>query len=473
MKFFLSGLIVLALFSLLWSPDSEGTDSSSSGASPKDSRHIIIIGLDGISYNTLSKMHESGYFREFGRPIPMVATFPSISDPNWAHLMNAAPEKGYTKAGFDMIKNSDGTLGREYGTLIDHLTTPPQYEKKFDFKAEGVFQHLMSMTWTETSALYWTDSFLRFLMEPKNIKNKSVTSAFIVNTDIISHVGGEKNVINYLKNLAKKIKTFQSDFKAEYKKKLEVVIVSDHGNHFQIPKAIDYKEPLEKKGFLQKSTLKEKTDYAFVAPEIISFGAFYTLPGQEKNLARNFIDIKGVHVALVDNGNDKISVFSKNGESQITVYPKKKTVSYKLISGKDPFDHIHLFKTKKDMLWDDYFFKTVKSTYPNALVRAWEGFYKNSQDKASVLVSSELGYVFTNLTLQILTAVSGVQSTHGSFHRDETLGVIMTTLPHSEEALTSLQFDDWLRTHVTDTSGATFVSARPTTATTARKTRSR
>lgn len=432
------GLILSAVIFLSGSPISHGIPSD---------KHILIIGLDGISYQTLSKMHESGYFREFSLPIPMVATFPSISDPNWAHIMNAKPEKGYTKAGFDMTKNSDGTIGKEYGTLIDHLTTPPQYEKAFDFKAEGVFQHLMSMTWTETSALFWTESLSRFLLDPKNISNKNITRAFIVNTDIISHVGGEKNVIEYLKNLAKRIQKLQKEFKSEYKKNLEIILVSDHGNNFKVPNSIDYKKPLEAKGFFQKPTLKEKTDYAFVAPEIISFGAFYTLPGEEISLAKNFKDVSGVHVSLVDRGNNKISVYSKIGESEIIVDPKKNTVSYKIISGKDPFDQIDLFKNKKTLTWNDYFFRTLKATYPNALIRAWEGFYKNSQVKASVLVSAELGYVFTNLTLQILTAVSGVQSTHGSFHREESLGVIMTTLPLSEEALTSFQFNPWLNKH--------------------------
>lgn len=417
--------------------------ASDVGSAPR--KYILLIGLDGVSHQTITKMHEGGYFREFSSPIPMVATFPSISDPNWAHLMNVKPEKGYTKAGFEMTKNSDGSTGKEYGTLIDHLTTPPQYEKKFDFKAEGVFEHIMSMTWSETSALYWTESLSRYLLEPKNISDKKIIKAFIVNTDIISHVGGEKKVIEYLKSLSKRLEKLQKEFRTQYENDLEIILVSDHGNHYKIPTSIDYKKPLEAKKFFQKSNLKEKTDYAFVAPEIISFGAFYTLPGEEISFAKHMKDITGVHVALADKGKNKIAVYSKDGESEITIDPKKRTVSYKLISGKDPFDQIDLFKKKNSLTFDDYFFKTLKTPYPNALVRAWEGFYKNSQIPASVLVSAELGYVFTNLTLEILTSLSGVQSTHGSFHREETLGVIMTTLPLSEEALTSFQFNDWIK----------------------------
>lgn len=399
--------------------------------------HILLLGLDGISYQTVLKMHQSGHFSAFKKPIPMVATFPSISDPNWAHIMDAPLEKNYTRAGFEMSKNPDGSIGKEYGTIIDHLTKPPQFEKKFDFKAEGFFEHLMTMALSETSAFLWTEALTRYLLTSKNIQGKSITKAFIINTDIISHVGGEKKVIEYLETLDQKIQSLRARFKEQYSRDLEVILVSDHGNHYKKPKIIDYKKPLEAKGFFQKTSLKEKTDYAFVAPEIIAFGAFYTLPGQENTFAKEFSQIEGVHVALALSEKNVIQVYSKNGHSEIKVNPSKKTVSYKVLSGQDPFHHELYFKDKKELSWTEYFNKTLWSDYPNALVRAWEGFNKNAQEPAPVLVSAKLGYVFTNMTLQILTAVSGVQSTHGSFHKEESFGLFMTTLPLTEEALTS------------------------------------
>ncbi len=407
--------------------------------------HTLIVGLDGISYQTVLKMHQSGHFKKFQKPIPMVATFPSISDPNWAHILRAPVENNYTRAGFEMTKNSDGTIGKEFGTIIDHLTKPPQFEKKFDYKAEGFFEHLMTMALSETSAFLWTESLLRYLLNPKNLKNKNTTKAFIINTDIISHVGGENKVIEYLKTLDNKIEALKVNFKETHGRNLKVVLVSDHGNHFKKPTAIDYKKPLEEKGYFQRSSLKEKTDYAFVAPEIISFGAFYTLPGAEASFAKEMANVKGVHVALILNSPNTIHVFSKSGMSRINVNPTKKTIAYEVLSGDDPFNHIRYFKNKKQLTWSEYFKISFESDYPNALVRAWEGFYKNAKNPASVLVSAELGYVFTNMTLQILTAVSGVQSTHGSFHKEESFGVIMSTLPLSEEASTSFGFKDLIK----------------------------
>ena len=119
---------------------------------------------------------------------------------------------------------------------------------------------------------------------------------------------------------------------------------------------------------------------------------------------------------------------------KLRIDPKKETVSYKIIEGKDPFNQIELFKNKK-LSWEDYFQKTLNHDYPNALVNAWEGFYKNAKMPASVLVSAELGYVFTNMALEILTALSGINSTHGSFHKNESRGVFMSTREYDKEAI--------------------------------------
>src|SRR5262245_46118354 len=58
---------------------------------------VLFVGFDGVGYATISEMYQGGYFRNFQSPIPMVASFPSISDPNWARIMDVGVEPGYTK----------------------------------------------------------------------------------------------------------------------------------------------------------------------------------------------------------------------------------------------------------------------------------------------------------------------------------------------------------------------------------------
>lgn len=403
------------------------------------SPYRLVIGFDGISHGVIQELHEGGYFRNFERPVPLIATFPSISDPNWSLIIGAEPEESYTKAHFKMEPQPDGSLGQEVGTVINHLTTPPLYEKKFDFKPVGVFQHLMTVTWSQTSALYWIESIQKILLDPKNLKG-SMFSALIINTDIISHVSGKMALMEYLKKVDAKFKQLQIDFKKEYNRDLEIIFVSDHGAYYTTPKSIDFQKPLLAAGWDWKKSLRKDTDYAFVAPEIISFAAFYTKPKKECDFALLMSQVVGVHVALCSPSKDTILFYSKVGRTEAKFDIKNKTVSYRLISGRDPFEQIDFFQKNKKLSWDKYFQKSMNLTYPNALVRAWEGFHLVVKNPASVLVSPEKGYVFTNLTLEILTALSGIKSTHGSFEKEESYGFVMSTSQKKEEVFTPSLF---------------------------------
>lgn len=415
---------VFILLSIFFSLSSMAEDKKSD---------LVLIALDGIGYDTLTEMYSGGYFRNFQRPIQMIATFPSISDPNWAQLINAPIEEGYTKAHFNPNYKDKNGVGQEVGSVLKHLTAPPAYEKKFDYKADDFIEHVAGVALMRESAEYRIDDLQKSLLEKS--KPKHLSTAFIFSTDLLSHTEGKQSIIRYLKKLDKKLLNLRSEYLKKFNRTLDFIIVSDHGNFFTKPKHIDFKKTLEKNNWFWKPSLNKTNEYAFVAPEIISFGAFYTLPGSEQKFALDISKVAGVHTALALEKENVIRVYNKGVNiTEIEIDPKKETVSYKVIQGHDPFEQIQLFKNKK-MTWDEYFEKTLKTDYPNALVNAWEGFYKNARMPASVLVSAELGYVFTNLALEILTALSGINSTHGSFHKKETCGVFMSTIDYNRDSI--------------------------------------
>src|ERR1035438_4452431 len=81
-------------------------------ATPQTIPKTLVIGLDGVSYFTFKKLQDGGYFRDFYDVAPMVATFPSISDPNWTHIMGLPPERGFTKSYFDPTIKTENGLDR-------------------------------------------------------------------------------------------------------------------------------------------------------------------------------------------------------------------------------------------------------------------------------------------------------------------------------------------------------------------------
>lgn len=74
-----------------------------------------------------------------------------------------------------------------------------------------------------------------------------------------------------------------------------------------------------------------------------------------------------------------------------------------------------------------------------AAVRAWEAFHYNSQTKPQVVVDPELGYVFGNKALRLITDFRGFASTHGSMHGGQSRGVFVSTA----RQLPSIRPDDF------------------------------
>src|SRR4051812_49296828 len=84
-----------------------------------DSNHpptTLVLGLDGVGYYVFKKLQDGGHFRNFRSVSPMLASFPSISDPNWALIVKAPPEESFTKEHFDTKS------GSVVGSLLDHLS---------------------------------------------------------------------------------------------------------------------------------------------------------------------------------------------------------------------------------------------------------------------------------------------------------------------------------------------------------------
>src|ERR1039457_3440039 len=195
--------IMVALAALTASCSSTPTISKATQptiATPQTIPKTLVIGLDGVSYFTFKKLQDGGYFRDFYDVAPMVATFPSISDPNWTHIMGLPPERNFTKSYFDPTIKTEKGFGAENGSLMDHMRRMPRYETVMDYKLEGAFQHLTTFVWTDSTALLWLEGLEKKFFE---FKGRDTFFALIINTDLISHTSGEAPILKYLVELEK------------------------------------------------------------------------------------------------------------------------------------------------------------------------------------------------------------------------------------------------------------------------------
>lgn len=419
--------LVLSLLLTLSSCTSVSPESTEqiSKESPPPRNRVLLIGLDGVGFETFRKLQNGGHFRDFKPAAQMVATFPSISDPNWSRLLRYPVEQSYTKEHFDrLFKPQNGGFGRIIGGLVDQIQTPPHYEAFFDFKPEGLIEHFASLAWNVTSSLYWLSALEREFFKSDPSRDYA---AYILNTDMIAHTKGEKSTLEFLGLLEERIKKIRKRYLQERKQDLEVILLSDHGNAFFTPRLIFPTEDLQKRGWKVTESISAPDQVAFVFPEILSFAAMYCEDNSREKLSRDIAKLEGIHSAFYLSAPNTITFQSNEGITRAVIDPKKKTVRYQVLSGKDPYEQIQFFKKNIAIGWDDYFDLTADTPYPNALVRAWESFYVNSEQAASVLVNPKLGYVFANRALHFLTKFFGLTSVHGSMHRDEALGMVVST----------------------------------------------
>ncbi len=303
----------------------------------------------------------------------------------------------------------------------------------FDFKPEGFFQHLANSTYVNTAALSWLDAIERDLFKSFN---KDSYYAFIVNTDFIAHLYGEKAIFEYLGKVDKQLQKIQKHYKKKYGSQLEIVILSDHGNHFYEKIGhINHNATLEKHGWSKRKTLSTEKDYVFAAPELISFGAFHCFQKSKNKLAIDLSNDIGIDFTLVQNTPNIIDIYARGAKDHVhvAVDPLAKTVRYDILQGRDIFGHRNVFNGKT-IGWDEYFCKTYNDDYPYAAVRAWESFNVNAKEHAPVLASAKPAMVFTNITLKILT-LGKLNSAHGSMYGPESRGVVISTTPLRDQAI--------------------------------------
>ncbi|MCC6276341.1 MAG: hypothetical protein IT289_00345 [Oligoflexia bacterium] len=401
----------------------------------------LVLGLDGIPLRTFQKMQDGGYFRTFNPVAPMVASFPSISDPNWSRLYGLPPERGYTKAYFDPTVKTRNGQGREDGGLTSHFKRHPKYDLMSDFRLDGAWEHLSMLIWTETTAYYWLEALERDFFK---FRGRDTYFAIIINSDIMTHTLGEKRLMQYLEKVDQHTERLQRRYKEMYGQDLEVIMVSDHGNSFLYGEDVPYEESLNKQGWKVRATIAGPRDVAFYVPEMLSFGAFYCQPGSTRDLAQAMAQIPHVNVSayLVSPSEIRIIGLGAQSEVQVTVDEAKQTVNYKVLRGQDPLNQATYFK-KGPLSIDKYFVLSLKDTYPYAAVRLWEAFTKNSQTKPQVVVDPSYGYVFGNKALRLITEFRGFASTHGSLHHEQTMGIFAST----RRSLPAIRPDDF-KNHV-------------------------
>ena len=385
----------------------------------------LIIGIDGVPYETFNKSVASGHFSYLNSVLPMISSFPSTSDHNWNRMMGSPLIESYTMEHFSVNAQTRRGQGKRVGGLYLKINPPVGYFKAFDASHPSVSERLTINAFLETSARYYVRSFAKEYCH-LSTSGRNSYKVLIGNSDMIAHLCGEQGVLEFLEYLDKRLTWLIQKTYQVHRQNPHITLLSDHGNAFVDTKYIPYREYLKDSGWRLASTLATENEVAIVLSEILSFGAFYTLPHRAEKLAMDLRGMPGADIVAYTPSPHQVIIYKQDEKALISIDYENSKVFYAPLNG-DPLEQKDLFQGEF-LSFEDYLSKSYNMNYPYAAVTLWEAFYKNTLESASVLVSTLPDHALAGRTLYWLSKLQGkVKSLHGALYKTSSRGIFATT----------------------------------------------
>lgn len=395
------------------------TSAVSSDNGPQ--RQTLYVLLDGVPYNVICDLVEEGKMLGFTPPSRVISTFPTTTISAFTGMfrpLGALQPEGYDNQHFSYQEN------RIKGSMIRHIVSDEErtFESFLDYKRENVWAKILIYLAPGVSS--YTD--LRRLEKTlwQNPRDSSVF-AYIAGTDGSAHVLGEKRLKRLVTGIISHVNLISRRFEKKFNRRLEVVVLSDHGFHFSRLKAISngrLRRSFAAAGFrLEKRIVDDKSVVSIPWGNISGTG-FFTRPENAAEMASVVSGVRGVDLVFYA-GDGFVSVLSgKRGLAQVDFDGDGKRFRYQMITG-DPLDYAGAAEElKRAGKMDrngfasdrDWFLKTASHYYPDAFKRLYDAFHRLVKNPATILVSTEPDYeIGSALTRTLARLRGGLKGTHG------------------------------------------------------------
>lgn len=387
-------------------------------------RHIIIC-VDGVGISTIRKMRAAGRFRMFHSPSHMISTFPTLTNAAMTEILSHAGADetgGYEDNYFDIEKNRmrGGVLNRLRGESFINGT----FRELFDYHPSAIKSGLGYAVPPLTTYLESLSDLIRLRQKARKTKQE-VFFAYTGATDSLAHLGGEKFVLSFLRQLDESVE----DIARASKGPLIITIFSDHGNHFTKYRRVSLKLPLRQAGFNIEKRIKDDRSIVFPQFGLVGSAVLFTKAVNEPRLARVAASVEGVDFASYEN-QGIVYIFSRKGEA--TIEKRGQRYRYNMAKG-DPLGLLTVTKTliAKGLFDSDsfaadsnWFAATAAEARPDVVRRLFEGTTAGVKNRASVIVNFEDGYYTGSALFDVFTVL---QATHGNIGQEQSVGFVMST----------------------------------------------
>ncbi len=405
-----------------------------STASSEAARRTLIVLLDAIPFEAVERITnpsqgETALFQDLKGPVPMVSTFPSgtnVAIPALIAPFGVGVSPGYENLHYDWVRNK--VRG---GGVISYYRIEFPWRGFFDVTRTGIavggLNALNPVKGSITQLQKGIDGFVA--------SGKDLYTIYVGETDLVMHFSGPdaaRPVFEALETMIREVRQEHPD------RPFDVVILSDHG--------VDGGEPLKnvrkpvltalkKAGLRCKKKLKRPRDVVLTPYGLVSNLEAYTRDEIKPRVAEVLANVPGIDLCVFETpggwvieGTDGKAVFRRHDT------PEGKCWCYEPLHG-DPLRYLPLIdafsqRTGKtiDCLPDEAWFEaSADCEYPDAFFRLEQAFAL-VENPASVACSLSPEYVYgARMTDYGSKIASGpLRWTHGSLHREATLGFLMS-----------------------------------------------
>jgi hypothetical protein len=423
----------------------------------------VVLALDGVGYSDMRRLQLGGAFGTYFPVSRNVSTFPSLSDIAWGDIFRTSPPDGYQRFHYSIGQN------RIVGGTFSDLLQPVEHERRMHIAFESLPHHVHSYMYSEKAAQKEIDQIVEKVLS----ENGSDTFyAYMLSTDTLQHTDGDIDAL--LRLLDRKLFALQVRYLALTGRRLEIALISDHGNNHQTSGVrVPIKEFLEDNGYSVANRVEAEKDVVYTAAGILTSVALFSRESQVVPLARLLSRLEGVDVVTYVDPDDSFSVriLGPDGtEARVRKMAGESRYSYEALVG-DPIAYLPVLERLSGRIDDrgfvdgeDWLEVSSAEKFPVAPERIYRGHHSITKNPARILVSLKDGYENANPTVKFLTKFKRRGGTHGGLSEASSNGIVMSNYRKTRDLTTQrvsafLGFTP-LRNYRQVTSGAEFVDSR-------------
>jgi hypothetical protein len=244
-------------------------------------------------------------------------------------------------------------------------------------------------------------------------------------SDSLAHLGGETLLRSFLARLDETVTDLIRDSHGQ----LEVIVFSDHGNHFRRYSRASLKSALRREGFRLENRVRDERSVVLPQYGLVGCAVLFTRESNEPRVAQAMSEAKGVDFAAYEKGG-VVHLIARAGHAAI----ERRGESFRYLADKgDPLGLASVaVELKAKGLSDadgfineaDWFAATREGARPDALRRIYEGLTSHVSNRANVIVNLEDGFYTGSFTMDIFAFL---QATHGNLGREQSFGFVFST----------------------------------------------